>query len=98
MPKPFKIYRIINALTDKALVSGSDHALWGGQRPGRVLQWHERGTWALSGGSFWKTEASVRKHLQNLCHDWVNRNASARWPSYPGQCDWWPEVVPGSAD
>jgi hypothetical protein len=99
MPKPFRIYRIICTLTDKALVGGSDHATWAGpwNRPDQHA-WHERGTWSASGGAFWKGEQAVRRHLQNLCHDWVNRNAPSRWPRYEGQRDYWTEVVPGSAD
>src|ERR1700761_2725845 len=95
MPKPFKIYRIICTLTDKALVTGSDHAVWAGRS--RPMSWHERGTWS-SGGAFWKSEGSIRRHLQNLCHDWVNRRTPARFPRYEGQCDYWTQVVPGSAD
>lgn len=100
MPKPFKIYRIINTLTDKALVTGSNLPLWyGGVHPhGRALSWHERGTWSSSGGAFWKSEQAVRKHLQNLCHDWATRSALSPWPRYEGQRDYWTVPLPGQAD
>lgn len=97
MPKPFKMYRIICTLSDKALVTGSNNGPWGGWHH-RAREWHERGTWSASGGAFWKSEGAVRKHLQNLCHDWINRHAPARYPRYSGESTWWTEVVPGSAD
>ncbi len=100
MPRPFKIYRITCTLTDKSLVSGSSNAVWfGGQHPsGLPLQWHQRGSWSSTGGAFWKTESTVRRHLQNLCHDWVLRTALARWPRYEGQREYWTEPLPGPAD
>lgn len=71
MPQSFKLYRIICTINDRALVYGSD---WphGHLRSG---QWYDRGQWSLTSGSFWKTEAGVRNHLQNLCHDWRNRRS-----------------------
>lgn len=99
MPKPFKIYRIICTLTDKALVTGSNNAPWfGGRHPsGRPLRWHERGSWS-QGGAFWKTENSVRRHLQNLCHDWVQKSALTQYQRYEGERHYWTEAAPGPAD
>lgn len=100
MSRPFKIYRIVCALTDKALVSGSDQPVWyGGQHPsGRPLPWHCRGSWSSVGGAFWKTENSVRKHLQNLCHDWMRKSRPHAYPRYPNQTVSWTEPTPGGAD
>lgn len=96
MTQSFKIYRIICTLTDKALVSGTDMPCF--TRYGRPPHWHERGFWSASGGAFWKTEPAVRKHLQNLCHDWSRKWAPSRYPRYPGQQDTWTVATPGSAD
>lgn len=96
MPQPFKMYRIICTLTDKTLVSGSNYpncAPIGHQR-----QWWLRGQWSNTAGAFWKSENTVRKHLQNLCHDWMSKSAPSRWPRYANQRDYWMEAIPGAAD
>lgn len=64
--RPFKIYRIICTLTGKALIAGSDSGPW---HRDKSRAWHERGLWG-SRGCFWKTEATIKKHLLNLCDDW----------------------------
>jgi len=99
MGRAFKIYRIVCTLTGKALISGSDHPVWyGGRHPsGRPLAWHQRGSWS-DVGAFWKTENSVRRHLLNLCHDWINQSAPSRYPRYENQRDYWTSPVPGPAD
>lgn len=67
--RPFFIYRIIHLPTGKALVSGSNHPRhfinWPHQKP----EWYNRGSWTRT-GTFWRTEATVRIHLVNLCWDW----------------------------
>lgn len=97
MPQAFKMYRIICAITDKALVSGSDSAhahLAGPGFKGRYKgAWYERGTWARGGGAFWKTEWTVKKHLQNLCHDW-----DRKWGPSGHYSDTWMEAIPGPPD
>ncbi len=97
MPRPFKIYRIICTLTDKGLVSGSDwptrsHGYHPNLHPGK---WHERGSWSATGGTFWKTEAAVRRHLQNLCHDWATRSRPSYYPRWPNERVYWHEVISG---
>lgn len=77
MPKPFKIYRIVCLINDKSLIGGTDqpteerYRYWYGRKiPIGKRKWYERGVWSLRSGAFWKTEAAVKLHLQNLCHDW----------------------------
>src|SRR5258708_689338 len=102
MPQAFKMYRIVCTITDKALVSGSDcphgHLVDPGFRGRYKGEWYERGYWSRSDGAFWKTEWTVKKHLQNLCHDWERKSAPSRWPRYEGQHDDWCAVIPDSLD
>ena len=91
MPAAFKMYRIVCVLTDKALVSGSDlpheHLTWRRQPP----QWHDRGWWSRTGGTFWKGEDTVRRHLQNLCRDWDrvwSPNRAITWTQPISGPDW----------
>lgn len=97
MPAAFKLYRIICTITDKALVYGSDyshHHLAGPGFKGRYKGvWYERGQWSQTGGSFWKTEWTVKRHLQNLCHDWERK-----WGASGHYSDTWMAVIPGSLD
>jgi hypothetical protein len=94
----FKLYRIVCAANGKALVSGSDCQTRVMDYPSlRLLPWYDRGCWSDS-GAFWKREATVRRHLQNLCHDWINKSAPARYPRYPNQRVYWTEALPGPAD
>jgi hypothetical protein len=97
----FKLYRIVCTLNGKALISNSDAATRPmGHPPYSRLGWHDRGFWSDT-GAFWKREASVRRHLQNLCHDWVRKSAPSRYqdPRFKHvQHDHWTEVVPGPAD
>lgn len=60
--KPFKIYRVICTITGRALVSGSE-------LPNNEGPWYERGQWTQT-GVFWKTEATIKRHIWKLCHDW----------------------------
>lgn len=92
MPQPFKMYRIVCTVTDKALVYGSNFATGCGRH------WYERGHWSHSDGAFWKKEYTVKRHLQNLCHDWCNKSAPSRWPQYEGQHEYWTEIIPWSLD
>jgi hypothetical protein len=101
MPQAFKLYRIVCTITDKALVSGSD---CGNSRPAYAYGrgpsfWYERGHWSAKDGMFWKTETTVRKHLQNLCHDW-ERKFGPTWGTCVGNSynDTWMQVVPNSLD
>lgn len=96
MPEPFKMYRIICTITDRALVSGSDHPNWG--RNGSPPQWYMRGSWAKSTGAFWKGEWTVKQHLQNLCHDWRSMHRPMSRPRYPGELYHWREPIPGFVD
>jgi hypothetical protein len=98
--KPMKMYRIICTVTGKALVSGSNMP---NSRPAYAYGagepiWFERGYWSESGGAFWKTEQTVKRHLQYLCHDWMTKSAPMRYPRYEGQMDHWQEVIRGSRD
>jgi|SRR6185312_9634399 len=100
MPAAFKIYRIICTITDKALVYGSDYpnsrAAYSYGRGDPV--WFERGSWSDKGGTFWKTDGAVKKHLQNLCHDWVSKHAPVQYPRYVGELNFWREMIPGTLD
>lgn len=102
MPQAFKLYRIICTITDKALVSGSDcphHHLAKVGGHGRYKgAWYERGSWSSTGGAFWKTEWTVKKHLQNLCHDWTTKHSPEKYPRYLGETHYWREVIPGPPD
>lgn len=82
MPQAFKMYRIICTINDRALVSGSDcpHHHLGSQW--RKPEWFMRGIWAKSSGAFWRGEDTVRKHLQNLCHDWNVENYGPGYRDY----------------
>lgn len=78
MSKPFTLFRIRCTGNQRALVGGSDYPTrdyepqWGRYPNGQSKwQWWDRGDWARDGGSFWKTEDTVKKHLRNLCHDWT---------------------------
>ncbi len=96
----FKLYRIICTINGKALISGSDNQTRSSdfRRLRPVLgPWYDRGFWSDT-GAFWKREPTVRRHLQQLCHDWVNKSAPARYPRYEGQRDYWVERLPGPAD
>jgi hypothetical protein len=102
MPQAFKLYRIVCTITDKALVSGSNYP---NSRPAYSFGhgpefWYERGHWSASDGAFWKTEGTVRKHIQNLCHDWkvvfgekYRLQIGPYWYS-----DQWREIIPHSLD
>lgn len=93
MPAAFKMYRIICTITDKALVSGSDcpHHHLGSQW--RTPQWYMRGTWSKSSGAFWRGQDTVRKHIQNLCHDF-----DRQWGPSGHHNDTWLAPIPNSLD
>ncbi len=63
--RPFKIYRIICTINGKALVIGSDLPHHHRTPP----LWYSRGQWTVP-GVFWRTEAGIKKHLLQFCHDW----------------------------
>lgn len=88
----FRIYQIVCIITDQALVYGSDCPHDHRGQFGRAGEWYMRGHWSDTGGCFWKTENTVRKHLQNLCHDWTSHYEN--FPRYRH----WRQVVPNSLD
>ncbi|MCX7320408.1 MAG: hypothetical protein NT113_13275 [Hyphomicrobiales bacterium] len=100
MAAAFKMYRIICTITGKALVSGSNHP---NCRPAYAFgrgpeYWYERGSWTHRGGMFWKTEGTVRGHIQNLCHDWKCVSTVPIYPRYPGERHYHFQVVRDSLD
>lgn len=87
----FKLYRIIRTIDGKALVYGSDCP------HGHRGDWYDRGHWSDTTGTFWKTEGTVKKHLQNLCHDWGNFSKPVPWRErWPGEEMHWRAVLPGT--
>lgn len=107
MPAAFRIYRIICLANDKAFVNGSNHPNWGhlpqwGRYPAGQTSWMwwDRGSWARSGGTFYKTTQGIRGHLHNFCHDWrtMSEPVDIRWRRYEGECRYWYEPIPGAPD
>ena|SRR6185437_13166537 len=87
------MYRIVCTITDKALVSGSDLPHDHRGAPGRAAEWHDRGWWSKSSGTFWKGEDSVRRHIRNLCCDWQRRWAPALYPRWANEYQTWTEAA-----